>query len=142
MFRTLDSTQTHNISDPSASALITMAPSRDERIRQALLRCRDEGIGTDFIIQVGNMDIPCHRFILASVSRYFRAVFCSPMSAESILGCARFDQLKPDATLNVIRSIYGACTLASLFAAENEVLGTHFHVLVELGIKPHTIRSW
>ena len=83
-----------------------MLSPREKQLQQALLRCRDEGIGTDFTIQVGNIDIPCHRSILAAESKYFLTVLGSAMSSESILGCARFDQLKPDAALNVVRSIY------------------------------------
>jgi hypothetical protein len=79
----------------SAQILITPYEVYSKGLLEGIQRLWNTGDHSDVTILVGEKTFKCHKFILAAVSTYFDAMFCSGMR-ESVSGEVTFPEMDPD----------------------------------------------
>ena len=76
----------------------------DERI-MCVSEMKRDGFLTDFVINVGDVEIKCHRMVLAAASPYFRAMFSHDLS-ESQAGTVELQDMNVDVVRDVVDYCY------------------------------------
>ena len=87
------------------SSVFTLTTNTDP-LRQKLQQMRQDSNLTDFVLKVNNIDIPCHKVILATSTVYFERLFQHRDTKEVSEGCVEFKELDPSAVLIVVEYLY------------------------------------
>ena len=98
-----------------------------DTLRQKLQQMRKDNILTDFALKVNNVNIPCHKVILAASSVYFERLFQHETTKEVSEGYVEFKELDPSAIIKVVEYLY-AGTITIPFDVVQDIIRVLDHL--------------
>ena len=125
-----------------------------DTLRQKLQQMRKDNILTDFVLKVNNINIPCHKVILAASSVYFERLFQHETTKEVSEGYVEFKELDPSAVIKVVEYLYAGTITISFDVVQDvirvldhlqttdEVLTDKLSAYIISNISPENCLSW
>ena len=98
-----------------------------EHLGQKLWQMRKDSNLTDFVLKINNVDIPCHKNILAASSVYFERLFQHETTKEVSEGYVEFKELDPSAVIKVVEYLY-AGTITIPFDVVQDIIRVLDHL--------------